>query len=236
MEEASQPDAKATGLAGGIVKEEQALVDNGWNLKGETDCWGLRIKPAQPPAGETFDLVLKRYNEVEEKFLDSQTWIRLQRIVQDNVSRPTQIDNALCVALGSLSAVGQCRGNLDDRTSSLFQLAAFIAVIAELQTKVFEAHGKAAHLQEQGVVKPQDRPQVKISMTAQEPRFNDLDKQLLKHLGIRVVAEPEMWSLIDERSMVYIPGAEANHFMIVSRKKPAMWWPISSKYLKYVEK
>jgi hypothetical protein len=235
MEEASQPNAKATGSAGGIVKE-QARVDNGWTLDGETDCWGLRIKPSQPPTGETFDSVFKRYEEVKEKFLESQTWVRLQCIVQDKLSHPIRIDNALCVALGSLSAVGQCRGTLDDRTSSLFQLAAFIAVVAELQTKMSEAHGKAAHIQGHGVVKPQDRPQVKISMTAQEPRFNDLDKQLLKHLGIRVVAEPEIWSRIDERSMVYMPGAEANHFMIVSRKKPAMWWPVSSKYLEYVEK
>ena len=227
---------EATGLAGGIVKEEQALVDNVRTPDGESDCWGLRIKPSQPPTGETFDSVFKRYEEVKEKFLDSQTWVRLQCIVQDMLSHPIRVDNALCVALGSLSAVGQCRGNLDDRTSSLFQLAAFIAVVAELQTKMSEPHGKAVHLQEQGVVKPQDRPQVKISMTAQEPRFNDLDKQLLKHLGIKVVAEPEIWTRIDERSMVYMPGAEANHFMIVSRKKPAMWWPVSSKYLKYVEK
>lgn len=194
-----------------------------------------QISPSQPATGQTFDSVLKRYEEAKERFLESETWVRLQRIVQKHVSHPIQIDNAVCIALGSLSSVGQRSGTLDDRTCSLIQLAAFIAVVGELQTKMSKLHGKMAHVEEQGVVEPQYTSQVKISMTAQEPQFNDLDKQVLQHLGIRVVPDPEIWYTINKRSMVYMPGAEGTHFLEVSRRKPAMWWPVESEYFEDLE-
>lgn len=73
-------------------------------------------------------------------------------------------------------------------------------------------------------------------MLAHKPRFNDLDKLLLGHLGIRVVENPGIWKNIAEGSMVYMPAAEAHHFSIVARRKPAMWWPVDLSYLSYVKK
>jgi hypothetical protein len=264
MEEASQPDAKARYVGWGMDEEyKQELLEewskwpdphegidfkddravrrhmreiNWFHDREEGQCWSEPTYPSQPPTGETFDSVLKRYEEVKEKFLESQTWVRLQQIVQKHVSHPIQIKNAVSIGIGSFSDVEETTGTHGDWTRSLCQLAAFIAVVGELQTKMSKSQEKSAHLQEQGVEKPQNKRPVKISMIAQEPRFNNLDKQLLKHLSVRVVPNPGIWSRINKRSMVYMPGAESIHFLKVSRRKPAMWWPICLEYLEYVEK
>jgi hypothetical protein len=96
--------------------------------------------------------------------------------------------------------------------------------------------GKRRSYSDGAARKTRENTRIKIPMLAQEPRFNDLDKRLLRHLGIRVVENPGIWSRITRRSMVCMPGAEAYHFLVVARKRPAMWWPVDLGYLSYVQK
>jgi hypothetical protein len=100
-----------------------------YSFDAETNSWHSPIYPAEPPASETFDMVLARYEQQREEFLGSPCWASLKQVLSHRLSRGIVIKNAVCIALGSLSAVGQCTGTLDDRTRSLFQLVGFVAVV-----------------------------------------------------------------------------------------------------------
>lgn len=52
-----------------------------------------------------------------------------------------------------------------------------------------------------------DEPQ---TLFAQEPRFNDLDREFLQSLGIKTVEHPEGFNLLTHNSFAYCPGAEQN--------------------------
>lgn len=74
-----------------------------------------------------------------------------------------------------------------------------------------------------------------IPVYAQEPRFNELDKEYLASLGITVVENPGIWGIIDSETLAYSPGAEAEHFRKIAKKEPGIWWPVHLDYIKYVQ-
>jgi hypothetical protein len=112
--------------------------------------------------------------------LESQSWASLRDTLIQYITDAAPIKNVVYIAIGSVSAVGQVTNTLDDRTKSLFQLAAFVAVIELLKGELsgqklnltYGLEAKSQHIAE--------NHQVSIPTIAQEPRFNDLDKQLLK--------------------------------------------------------
>lgn len=77
-----------------------------WSFDAETGCWQSPISPAVPPSGETFEVVLRRYEEHRKQFLASPSWAGLKHVVSRRVSRGQAVKNAVCIALGSLSAFG----------------------------------------------------------------------------------------------------------------------------------
>ena len=206
-----------------------------WSFDKEIGCWSSPIYPVDPPGGETFDSVLSRYKQHREQFLASQSWASLEHIISRHLSPRNEFKNAVCIALGSLSSVGQKTGTLNDRTRSLLQLACFVCMVGLMEITLSGFRPKATTLQMVHRTNFEKRRASAYQMIAQEPRLNDLDKQLLRHLGIRIVASPGIWSRITKRPMVYMPGAEAAHFFKVSTRNPAMWWPVRLPYLSYVK-
>ena len=201
----------------------------------DIDSYLAPIYPGEAPDGETFDSVLERYEQHKEIFLKSQCWTSLRRKLVRYAANAAPIKNAICIALGSLSSAGQCSGSLDGRIVSSLQLAGFIAVVELLEKSLSGPRRNHTSKPRSRSKEGCQNDQVHIRMIAQEPRFDVLDKQLLQHLRVHIVPDPGAWNRISKHSMVYTPGAEAYHFFKVAKRKPAMWWPIDSDYLSYVE-
>lgn len=62
------------------------------------------------------------------------------------------------------------------------------------------------------------------NLYAQDPVFNALDEELLLFLGIKVVKDPEAFSLIDTDTFLYCPGAEKSHLVQVLSFGPALFF------------
>jgi hypothetical protein len=61
----------------------------------------------------------------------------------------------------------------------------------------------------------------KNNIYAQDPVFNDLDKQLLQSLGIKVVEHPAAFDLVNDRTFLFCPGAERSHLKQLLRPRSA---------------
>lgn len=116
------------------------------------------------------------------------------------------LKNMICVGLGSPSGPSVC-GDLEDREGVLYQLAAFLSIVDMLQSTP------------------------PVAVCAQDPSFNELDKQLLEGLGVIVLKHPEAWDIIDEESLAWIPGAEDRLFWGVAMLQPAVFAPKSLDFL-----
>lgn len=60
--------------------------------------------------------------------------------------------------------------------------------------------------------------------SAQDPVFNTLDKQLLESTGIRVVEHPVAFTLINDRTFLYSPGAERVHLLDMLASNPTLFF------------
>lgn len=68
-------------------------------------------------------------------------------------------------------------------------------------------------------------PSMKIeTIYAQDPVFNNLDRQLLESLAIEVVQDPVAFSLVDRQTFLYSPGAERSHLVKMLPLSPALFF------------
>ncbi|KAK2782344.1 hypothetical protein FQN53_009778 [Emmonsiellopsis sp. PD_33] len=164
------------------------------------------LVPAEAPDGLTLKRLKKQYEWHKKCWEESQTWEKIRQALENGMmtSATNQIDNCVCVGLGSPS--GLLRGGwVDRRVVSLYQLAA-LATILE-----YFAH--------------EDTPSRPIQQCyAQDPVFNTLDKQLLESIGILVVQDPEAFSLVNERTFLYSPGAERSHLTEILASDPTLFF------------
>ena len=61
-------------------------------------------------------------------------------------------------------------------------------------------------------------------MFAQDPVFNNMDKELLNFVGVEVVEDPEAFSLVSEHTFLYAPGAERTHLARLLSKNPVLFF------------
>lgn len=61
-----------------------------------------------------------------------------------------------------------------------------------------------------------------IPVYAQDPVFNDHDKDLLATLGITVVPSPSAFNLITPNTLLFCPGAERQHLELVLPPNPCL--------------
>lgn len=61
-----------------------------------------------------------------------------------------------------------------------------------------------------------------ISVYAQDPVFNDHDKNLLATLGITVLPSPSAFDLITPNTLLFCPGAERKHLDLVLPANPRL--------------
>ncbi|KAL2013679.1 hypothetical protein VTN00DRAFT_1204 [Thermoascus crustaceus] len=159
------------------------------------------LLPAEAPARLNIDELKKQYNAHKQRWENSSSWDALKRALQNPATRCVrEIDNVVCIGLGSPS--GFLRGGWVDRRSvSLYQLAALASIL-----EYFEANVEV-NIKE---------------VSAQDPVFNDLDKELLQSLGITVVEHPKAFNVVNERTLLYCPGAETAHLAQILPSSPAL--------------
>ncbi|KAJ9297154.1 hypothetical protein DTO271G3_4447 [Paecilomyces variotii] len=163
---------------------------------------GELLLPAEPPSRLTIEELQKQYETHRQKWDESSTNETLKHILRERLSRSMKkIDNIVCIGLGSPS--GFLRGGWVDRRSvSLYQLAALDAIAG-----LFETPGTQS---------------AAVKVFAQDPVFNDFDKELLQSFGITVVEDPKAFELVNACTFLYCPGAERAHLDRILVSKPAI--------------
>ncbi|OAX81499.1 hypothetical protein ACJ72_04157 [Emergomyces africanus] len=201
--------------------------------------------PAEAPDGLTFKNLKKQFESHKRGWEESRTWQTMKAALDSGLiaGAGSRVDNCVCVGLGSPS--GFLRGGwVDRRAVSLYQLAALVTML-----EYFGAFLCSIFLTSVGLARPLgvDRiwnfakeltgRQIRRSIAhqdtlptaikdcyAQDPVFNTLDKQLLESHGIRVVEHPEAFTLINERTFLYSPGAERVHILDMLPSNPALFF------------
>ncbi|KAL1970994.1 hypothetical protein VTN77DRAFT_2828 [Rasamsonia byssochlamydoides] len=173
--------------------------DGGGDGDGDDE---LRLRPAEAPPRLSLAELKRQYEAHSNQWKSSLTWERLQRALQSQVRAVAKsLENVICIGLGSPS--GFVRGGWVDRRSvALYQLAALVSVLDLLAQPDIGTHIKNVY--------------------AQDPVFNEFDKQLLQSLGITVVEHPTAFNLVNEHSFLYCPGAERTHLEHLLLSAPAL--------------
>ncbi|WEW55962.1 hypothetical protein PRK78_001397 [Emydomyces testavorans] len=162
-----------------------------------------QLTPAECPDGLTFAKLREKYEWHRQRWIESQAWTAVKKVLEQELARfPGTIYNCVAVGLGSPS--GLLRGGWVDRRSiSMFQLAALESILGLLsQTKTINAE----------------------NLYAQDPVFNDMDKKLLQSIGFKVVQDPQAFSMVEEGTFLYAPGAERVHLMKLLPHNPVLFF------------
>jgi hypothetical protein len=135
------------------------------------------------------------------------------------------------MGLGSPS--GLLRGGLVDRRSiSLFQLAALVSIL-EVVCKLSQSVGGwmsatvitwRLRIHKSIYLVPPDSLDTARKCYAQDPVFNNMDKELLASVGIEVVHDPAAFELVTRHTLLFAPGAERTHLMQLLPKEPALFF------------
>jgi SRR1. len=180
------------------------------------------LLPADPPSKLTIGELEKQYETHRERWNESSTSEILTHALRERLARSMKdIDNIVCIGLGSPS--GFLRGGWVDRRSvSLYQLAA-LASIAEFFSKSYPVSLKLSRNTNNSISqKKSDTDSRTVKVFAQDPVFNDFDKELLQSLGITMVEDPKAFELVNEHTFLYCPGAERAHLDRILASNPAI--------------
>ncbi|KAJ5397569.1 hypothetical protein N7509_005682 [Penicillium cosmopolitanum] len=235
-----------------VVRTTKARSDREANMVDETE---LVLSPAEAPARLTFEELEAQYRGYKERWVQSETWQKLrveldQRIHDqetETLSQDLNVDGIVCIGLGSPS--GFLRdGWVDRRAVSLYQLAA-LETIKDVFTSSFlpllkkhtdiqlRLSPPSLHLLCKGANRSSSFP-----IYAQDPVFNNLDRELLESLGMTVVNTPVGFERVTSKTLLFCPGAERKHLdmLLPSNPKLVLGGPLenteSSIIQAYVEK
>ncbi|QSS53388.1 SRR1 superfamily domain-containing protein [Histoplasma capsulatum var. duboisii H88] len=164
------------------------------------------LVPAEPPDGLTFKKLKKQFQWHKRCWEESQSWQAIKAALDNGLlaGAASRIDNCVCVGLGSPS--GFLRGGwVDRRAVSLYQLAALVTMLE--------------YFANENILLTSVK-----DCSAQDPVFNTLDKQLLESTGIRVVEHPAAFTLINDRTFLYSPGAERVHLLDMLASNPTLFF------------
>ncbi|KAJ6164490.1 hypothetical protein N7470_003162 [Penicillium chermesinum] len=185
------------------------------------------LGPAEAPARLTLAELESQYRAHREQWITSVTWKALKadlntyilgtRVVPqgnegfdqlDPESPGLAVENIVCIGLGSPS--GFLRGGWVDRRSvSMYQLAALECLKNQLS-------GSGS-----------------LSVYAQDPVFNKLDRDLLESLRMTIVEHPAAFGLITRNTLLFCPGRRGNiwtsFFLLIRNAFLAGHWKIPSQ-------
>ncbi|KAL2852157.1 hypothetical protein BJX68DRAFT_234886 [Aspergillus pseudodeflectus] len=163
------------------------------------------LSPAEAPPSVTLSHLQRQLNESRRRWESSATWASaqgaLRRALPLTGSRGEGEDvSIVCVGLGSPS--GFLRGGWVDRRSvSMYQLAALASAM-----ELFE----------------NQTPSRLVKVYAQDPVFNDHDRDLLESLNITVLEHPGAFDKVSSRTLLFCPGAERRHLELLLAHDPAI--------------
>lgn len=165
-------------------------------------------KRKNPSEAEVSDLE-KSLREYRARFKNSSDRDAIMPTLEKEISRRdgVTIDSAVCLALGAPSE--EIVGSL---IRSRWQFAAFLEMVELLET----LRGK----HEDGNQTPHN-----IKLIVQDPRFEELDRQVLRRFGAQVTEHPTANEFITETSFLYAPFMDINVLLedILPGKDPAVY-------------
>ncbi|KAI9717563.1 MAG: hypothetical protein M1812_004704 [Candelaria pacifica] len=169
-------------------KRARVSDEEGWThiIKGSrSHAWKLpstfqRREPPSIPSGFSFEKLQQQYEDHRLDWEASQCRSRLEILLSSGVDavERPKISNAVCLGLGSML-------DPEHRKDSFLQLAAFKTMLSTLGLDSTTSQ-----------------------VYAQDPFFNELDKELLKSLSIHVIEDPVAFSHIGPTTFVYGPHCE----------------------------
>ncbi|KAI9812316.1 MAG: hypothetical protein M1827_004765 [Pycnora praestabilis] len=161
----------------------------------------IPLGPAETPEGLTTEKLQEEYSRHKRIWAASDCCKALNTILtqqtlvkgEGDAEWELRIDKCICLGLGSLV-------DPVSRRYSMFQLGALQSILEVLNTRVNIS-----------------------SIYAQDPVFNDLDKELLGSLNITVIEDPQVFSRIDQSTFVYAPHCERSFLLPgLAGKNPAL--------------
>ncbi|KAK2733341.1 hypothetical protein FQN57_002161 [Myotisia sp. PD_48] len=189
------------------------IVDqNGWthiaSRRGNSNLSQVhdQLIPAEIPSGLTIEKLTEQFIRHKKMWQESQTWKALESAILRTTDRTSMTTitatwNCVCIALGSPSGLLR-GGHVDRRGISLFQLAALVSIL-EVLADLSNISGKCF---------------------AQDPVFNELDRELLNSLGFEVVNGSKAFELVHESTFLYAPGAERIHLLTLLPLNPQIFF------------
>ncbi|EXJ62281.1 hypothetical protein A1O7_02714 [Cladophialophora yegresii CBS 114405] len=166
--------------------------------------------PARP--GSSLSSMLAQFRGIESRWQATELCKTLVHVLEKEIltGDGRNIDPiSTCVMLGSGSFCGDAAHWIDRHDSAYFQLAAFRTVVHTVE----RVSGQ------------------RVCAYAQEPKYNDLDGELLDALNVTLVDHPRGFHLLDEHSVAYSPAAEREVEAAVIARKPRVWLHRSLDYL-----
>jgi len=181
-------------------------------------------KPVEPPS-RSYEQVLASYKKYRETLRGSEAWKKVMTFVDtilipQVVKKGERLKKCVCLGLGSLEA-----GHEDFYRNSHYQLILLEALLEAFEWRSScKAHlpllssGKSVSpLIVGGIAVTVEG----ISLIAQDPEFNEVDRQLLRDIaGFEVVQTPAAFELVDDSTFLFAPHVEDTYYSIALAKKP----------------
>ena len=155
----------------------------------------LNLTPTQVPSDATLSSLQHRFTRLQSQWRASPSYAALATALkrQETSSITTHL------LLGSGTFCGYRSGWIGRHDVALLQVAVFVSIL-DLSTGKEGKGGPKAY--------------------AQEPLYNELDKEFLGTLGVEVLVDPKGFEVVEERTFVYAPGAEREIVRRVLKGKP----------------
>jgi hypothetical protein len=151
----------------------------------------------------------KSLREYSARFKKSSDRDAVMRTLEKEVSKRdgVTIDTAVCLALGAPSE--EVVGSL---VRSRWQFAAFLEMVELLETL-------------RGKHEDEKETRHSIKLIVQDPRFEELDRQVLRRFGAQVTEDPAANEFITETSFLYAPFMDINVLLenVLPGKDPAVY-------------
>ena len=128
-------------------------------------------------------------NTAKNYWKASQTQYRLRAIIEQQPPIFLEsISRIVCIGLGTIA---EPSGEADQENSRM-QLACLLDIANIIREQLSSKFGTGAGSNT-------------LQICAQEPKFSDLDKDLLRSQNIAVVDDPDIWQLVDDSTLVFAP-------------------------------
>lgn len=165
-------------------------LNDGWTVVTKGPSSRKNLPPHRPESADDetdegklqtrIDELIKRYERLQKSFRDTKYWSQLRNTL--DAQADPRIESAVCLGLGSLSALDVSAGR--QSVGSLWQLLLFQELTDYWQGR---------------------NPDMPIARYAQEPRATSFDKIFLGKLGVEILEPPKGVEKITNTTFLYDP-------------------------------